>query len=122
MVLFACELIPAMGAPAASEDLLHKTSEKAADANTTAANFQLFCIILVADSAMQHHPCGGFPHAATKIAAGAPIAGIRLQTKRTTAKLEHLKFTNENKFFQKNKSALYRVEMCEQCNEIIKRA
>jgi hypothetical protein len=38
MVLFACELIPAMGAPTASEDLLHKTGEKAADAHTTASS------------------------------------------------------------------------------------
>jgi hypothetical protein len=33
-----------------------------------------------------------------KIAAGAPIAGIRSQGKRTTAKLENLKFPNKNKF------------------------
>jgi hypothetical protein len=39
VVLFASELIPAMGAPAASEDLLHKTCEKGADAHTTASEF-----------------------------------------------------------------------------------
>jgi hypothetical protein len=55
-------------------------------------------------------------------AAGAPIAGISSQTKRTTAKLKKLKFPNENKFFKKNKYAPCRVEMCEQCDEIIKRA
>jgi hypothetical protein len=33
--------------------------------------------------------------------AGAPIAGIRSQAKRTTAKLEYLKFTTENKFLLK---------------------
>jgi hypothetical protein len=31
-----------------------------------------------------------------KIAAGAPIAGIRSQAKRTTTKLEYLEFTKEN--------------------------
>jgi hypothetical protein len=36
MVFFACEQIPALGAYAASENLLHKTSEKAADAHTIA--------------------------------------------------------------------------------------
>jgi hypothetical protein len=38
VVLFACELIPAMGAPALSEDLLHKTSEKAAAGHTIACS------------------------------------------------------------------------------------
>jgi hypothetical protein len=38
VVIFACELIPAMGAPAATEDLLHKTNEKAAGAHTTASS------------------------------------------------------------------------------------
>jgi hypothetical protein len=39
----------------------------------------------MADSATQRRPRGGFSHAATKIAAGAPIAGIRSQAKSTTA-------------------------------------
>jgi hypothetical protein len=38
VVLYACELIPAMGAPAASKDLLHKIGEKVADAHTTASS------------------------------------------------------------------------------------
>jgi hypothetical protein len=38
VVLFACELISAMGAPTTSEDLLHKTSEKAAEADATASS------------------------------------------------------------------------------------
>jgi hypothetical protein len=55
---------------------------------------------------MQRRPRGVFCHGATKIAAGAPIAGIISQAKITTAKLENLKFTNKNKFFKKNKYAL----------------
>jgi hypothetical protein len=62
------------------------------------------------------HPCGGFRHAAfnaaSKIAAGAPIAWTLSQAKRTKVKLE------KNIF--KNKYALCQVEMCEQCYEIIK--
>jgi hypothetical protein len=38
VVLFACERIPAMAAPAASVDLLNKTREKAADAHTTVSS------------------------------------------------------------------------------------
>jgi hypothetical protein len=82
-------------------------------------HFQIFYIIPIMDSATQHLPCGGFCHAATKIAASAPVAGIRSQAKRTTAKLEYLKFTNKNEF-KKNKHAPRWVEMCEQYNEIIK--
>jgi hypothetical protein len=40
-------------------------------------------------------PRGGFLHAATKIAVGAPKAGIRSQAKRTTAKHKYLKFKNK---------------------------
>jgi hypothetical protein len=58
-------------------------------------------VVTVADSAMKRRSRSGFRHAATKIAAGAPLAGIRSQAKRTTAKLESLKFTNENKIFPK---------------------
>jgi hypothetical protein len=58
----------------------------------------------MADYATQSHPRGGFRHGAPKIAAGAPIAGISSQAKITMAKLENLKFTNENEFFKKNKS------------------
>jgi hypothetical protein len=42
----------------------------------------------------------GLRHAATKIAEGAPIAGICSQAKRTTAKLKYLKFTNENEYLK----------------------
>jgi hypothetical protein len=56
----------------------------------------------MADSATQSCIRGGFHHEATKIAVGAPIAGISSQAKITMAKLENLKFTNENKFFKKN--------------------
>jgi hypothetical protein len=38
MALFTCAQIPAMGAPAASLDLQHKTHEKAADTHTTASS------------------------------------------------------------------------------------
>jgi hypothetical protein len=78
----------------------------------------MFCIV---DSATQRLPLGGFRHAAMKIAAGAPI-GIRSQANRTTAKLAYLKFMNEKKIKIKNKHAPCRVAMCDQCNEIIKRA
>jgi hypothetical protein len=110
MVLFAFELIPAMGAPTASVDLLHKAREQAADAHTpansiwyifiiprrtpfTATNaipLQLFHVVPVEDSATQCRTCGGFRYAATKISAGAPIAGIHSQAKRTMAKLKNL--------------------------------
>jgi hypothetical protein len=42
MVLFACERIPAMGAPAATADLLHETREKAGCAHTTASSIGTF--------------------------------------------------------------------------------
>jgi hypothetical protein len=88
-----------MGAPTGLVGLQHETREKAADAHTTASsiwyNFQLFRVV-PADLPTQQHPHSGFCHAATKIAAGAPIAGIRSQAKRTTVKLESLKFTNKN--------------------------
>jgi hypothetical protein len=58
-------------------------------------HFKLFRIVPVADSATQSPPHGGFRHGATKIAAGAPIAGISSQAKITTAKLKNLKFMNE---------------------------
>jgi hypothetical protein len=45
-------------------------------------------------------------------AAGAPIAVISSQAKITTAKIENLKFTNESKFFKKNKYAPCQVAMC----------
>jgi hypothetical protein len=61
-------------------------------------NFQIFCIVPVTDSATQRLPRGGFWHAASKIAAGASKQRGYSQAKRTTAKLEYLKFTNENKF------------------------
>jgi hypothetical protein len=67
----------------------------------------------MANSTMQSHPCGIFHHAATKIAAGAPIAGISSQARITTAKLKNLKFTNKNEFFKKNKYAPCQVAMCE---------
>jgi hypothetical protein len=54
---------------------------------------------------------GGFRHAATKIAADVPIAGIRSHAKRTTAKHEYLKFPNENEF--KKKCSPCGVEMRE---------
>jgi hypothetical protein len=56
---------------------------------------------------ISHRPrggaCGGFRRGATKIAAVAPIpvAGISLQAKITTAKLENLKSMNENKFLKR---------------------
>jgi hypothetical protein len=67
VVKFSCELIPAMGAPLASVDLLHGTHEKAADAHTMASSIWdilnyfasspwqiLTCrAILVADSAKE---------------------------------------------------------------------
>jgi hypothetical protein len=83
---------------------------------------KLFRILSVADSATQRCPRGGFHHAATKITAGAPIPEICLQAKKTTTKLENLKFPNKNEFILKNRYAPCRVEMCEQGNEIIKQA
>jgi hypothetical protein len=117
--LFACELIPAMRAPTPQRPKIYYTKlvklfcvVPMADSATQLQNsggrshhgeqhlvqFQIFCIVPVTDSATQHLPHGGFRHAATKIAAGAPIEGIRSQAKRTTAKLKYLKFMNENEF------------------------
>jgi hypothetical protein len=85
MVIFACELIPAMGAPAASVDLLHETCEKAADAHKTASSIwdilNYFALSLWWITPPQSHTRGRFRHIATKIAAGAPIAGISSQCK-----------------------------------------
>jgi hypothetical protein len=64
-------------------------------------HFKLFCIGPVADSATQSRPLGGFCHGATKIAVGAPIAGIRSQAKITAAKLKNFKFMNKNKFLKR---------------------
>jgi hypothetical protein len=49
-----------------------------------ADSFFFFFFFFLADSATQRCPCSGFRHAATKIAGGAPIAGIRSQAMRTT--------------------------------------
>jgi hypothetical protein len=38
VMIFASELIPAMGAPTASVDLLHEAREKAVDAHTMASS------------------------------------------------------------------------------------
>jgi hypothetical protein len=56
-----------------------------------------------------------------KIAADAPIAGIRSQAMRTMTELRYLKFMNKSEF-KKNKYDPCRVEMFEQSNEIIIRA
>jgi hypothetical protein len=79
--------------------LLQETREKAADAHIKASSIW--------------SSCGRFHHRARKIAAGAHTAGIRSQAKRTTAKLEYLKFSNENELKKKNKYAPCRVAMCE---------
>jgi hypothetical protein len=72
----------------------------------------------VADSATHCRPRGGFRHAATKIAVVAPIAG-----KENHGETQIFKIYEQNQIFLlKNKYAPCRVEMCEQCNEIIKRA
>jgi hypothetical protein len=84
MVIFACELIPATGAPTASVDLIHetreksvdlihKTHEKAADAhNTTSSVCDILNYFASSSGGFRHAE----PHRATKIAAGAPMAGI----------------------------------------------
>jgi hypothetical protein len=60
MVLFACERIPAMGAPALSVDLLHKTCKNVQTLTQTQCRPRC-----VADSATQRGPRSGFCHAAT---------------------------------------------------------
>jgi hypothetical protein len=52
-VLFACERIPAMGAPVASVDLLHETLEIAAVTYTTASRGDIFGVNFPASSGME---------------------------------------------------------------------
>jgi hypothetical protein len=68
VVLFACELIPAMGAPAASEDLLHKTCEKAADAHTTASSiWEIFYYFALSPSQIPLHSVVPLVDSATQL-------------------------------------------------------
>jgi hypothetical protein len=89
-----------------SIDLIYETREKAADAHTTASS--IWNILNYFSSSLWR-----IRHRATKIAAGAPIAGISSQAKITTAKLKNLKFMNKNKFFKKKKYSPRRIAMCE---------
>jgi hypothetical protein len=61
--------------------------------------FKLFCIVPAADSATQSRPYGCFCNGATKIASGAPIAGISSQAKITTAKLKNFKIYEQKQIF-----------------------
>jgi hypothetical protein len=92
-------VIPAMGAPAASVDLLHETREKAADAHTTASS--IWDILNYFALSPWLISLRGFRHGAMKIASGAPIARDQLTGKDHHGETQKLKIFEQKRIFKK---------------------